>query len=135
MKDTVLGIRNEGAPRACSMSLLSRGDGRRVINDDVNGLPVVVVYDRGSEMLLAFSRKPSDPTMAEEMTLSFELVDEGTFPFKLRDQETGSRWNLKGEAIEGTLAGAELQPLLDSFVAFWFAWAAFSSGSEIFEAQ
>jgi len=135
MKDTVFGIRNEGVSRAYSMSLFGQGDGRRVVNDEVNGLPVVVVYDRGSEMLLGFSRRLNDATMAEEMTLNFELVDEGTFPFKLRDRETGSLWNLTGAALEGTLAGARLQPLADSFAAFWFAWAAFNGGSEIFEAQ
>jgi hypothetical protein len=135
MKDTVLGVRKEGVSRAYSMSLFGRGDGRRVVNDEVNGLPVVVVYDRGSEMLLGFSRRLNDPTLAEEMTLSFELVDEGTFPFKLRDLETGTLWSLTGTALEGPLAGAVLQPLADSFAAFWFAWAAFNGGSEIFEGQ
>jgi hypothetical protein len=135
LKDTVLGIRNAGVARAYSMSLLGRGDARRAINDEVNGLPVLVVYDRGSEMLLGFSRRLSDPTMPEEVTLTLELVDQGSFPFQPRDRETGSLWSLMGGAVEGPLAGAQLQPLADAYGSFWFAWAAFNGGTEIHEAQ
>jgi hypothetical protein len=133
MKDTVLGIRNDGVARAYSMSLLEGGEVRSVIHDEVNGLPVAVVYDRTSAMLLGFSRILDDPTMVEEMTLTFDLVDDGTFPFKLRDRETGSLWSLTGAALEGALAGAQLQPLTDSYTAFWFAWAAFNLDSEIYQ--
>jgi hypothetical protein len=133
MKDTVLGVRNEGVARAYSMSLLEGGDSSRIINDDVNGLPVVVAYDRSSAMLLGFSRVLDDPTLAEEMTLTFDLVDDGTFPFKLEDRETGTLWSLTGTALEGTLAGAQLQPLADSYAAFWFAWASFNRDSEIYQ--
>ncbi len=38
--------------------------------------------------------------------------------------ETGSRWNVLGEAIDGPLKGAELRQL-HAFPHLWFAWAAF----------
>ncbi len=40
------------------------------------------------------------------------------------DAETGSRWNIAGEAVAGPLLGARLDPVrqLDTF---WFAWVAF----------
>jgi hypothetical protein len=46
------------------------------------------------------------------------------------DKETGSRWNILGEATDGELAGTKLQsiPHLNTF---WFAWAAFQPDTEI----
>lgn len=41
-----------------------------------------------------------------------------------RDQETGSQWNLLGQAIDGPLAGAQLTPVVH-LNTFWFAQAAF----------
>lgn len=40
------------------------------------------------------------------------------------DDQTGTSWNILGEAVEGPLAGARLSPVghVDTF---WFAWAAF----------
>ncbi|MEX2625899.1 MAG: DUF3179 domain-containing (seleno)protein, partial [Ilumatobacteraceae bacterium] len=40
------------------------------------------------------------------------------------DDETGSTWNLLGEAVDGPAEGARLEaiPHVDTF---WFAWAAF----------
>jgi hypothetical protein len=51
--------------------------------------------------------------------LTFRAV-EGAF----EDENTGSLWNLLGEAIEGPLAGQKLDRIV-SAEHFWFAWAAF----------
>lgn len=40
------------------------------------------------------------------------------------DDQTGSRWNIVGQAIEGELAGEELTQIV-SADHFWFSWAAF----------
>ena len=40
------------------------------------------------------------------------------------DEQTGSRWNILGQAIEGPLTGTKLQPI-EHLDTFWFAWAAF----------
>ncbi len=47
-----------------------------------------------------------------------------------RDTETGSQWNVVGQATAGPLAGKRLTPAvhLDTF---WFAWAAFQPGTEL----
>ncbi|MEZ5262858.1 MAG: DUF3179 domain-containing protein [Acidimicrobiales bacterium] len=51
--------------------------------------------------------------------LTFRAVEGG-----FEDVETGSRWNVLGDAISGPLAGRELTRIthVDTF---WFAWAAF----------
>lgn len=46
------------------------------------------------------------------------------------DDETDSRWNVLGEAVDGPLEGTVLEPVahLDTF---WFAWASFRPDTEI----
>ena len=49
-----------------------------------------------------------------------------TFVFeggRILDQETGSEWNLAGQAINGELAGRQLQPL-PARSTFWFSLVA-----------
>ena len=41
-----------------------------------------------------------------------------------RDLETGTIWNLRGEATSGELAGAQLEQL-PAYNDYWFAWASF----------
>ncbi len=62
-----------------------------------------------------------------DRVLVFTANGDGTF----EDEETGTAWNLLGEAIEGPLAGEQLQPLL-AFDHFWFAWAAFNPDTELY---
>lgn len=50
--------------------------------------------------------------------------------FVLEDRETGTLWNLRGEAFDGPLAGAKLEQIA-GFNAFWFAWSTFNHGSEV----
>lgn len=122
LKELVLGIVHDDLARA--YPYLDLGD-RAVINDDLNERAVLVVYDAESAMAIAFERVLGD------RTLSFELIDESAFPFQLRDLETGSRWTLRGEAVEGPLAGERLTPIA-THSAMWFAWASFHPGTEIF---
>jgi len=48
------------------------------------------------------------------------------------DEQTGSTWNVFGEAVDGTLAGTKLTeiPHLDTF---WFAWFSYNPGTELVE--
>jgi hypothetical protein len=57
--------------------------------------------------------------------LHFDVVGE-----EFRDRETGSRWNVLGQATKGPLRGAQLAPYrhLDTF---WFAWVTFHPATEL----
>jgi hypothetical protein len=59
--------------------------------------------------------------------LHFETADEG-----FRDEETGSRWNVLGQATAGPLEGAQLEPYrhLDTF---WFAWVTFHPDTDLLD--
>ncbi len=60
-----------------------------------------------------------DPVL-DGQHLEFTRTEDGVFA----DTATGSRWNVLGEAVEGPLAGARLEPA-EHLDTFWFAWAAF----------
>jgi hypothetical protein len=111
---------------AYAFSLLAR---RRVINDEIGGLAVVVVWAPGTVSALdapairdgrdvgataAFDRR------VHGWVLSFGPAGDGRF----RDRETGSVWLMSGRALEGPLAGRRLVPVPHGNH-FWFAWAAF----------
>jgi hypothetical protein len=49
----------------------------------------------------------------------------------IRDEETGSVWNVFGRAVEGELAGAQLSREIAG-PHFWFAWAAFRPETEVY---
>lgn len=48
------------------------------------------------------------------------------------DNETGSTWNIAGQAIEGELAGQQLERMIHADH-FWFSWAAFRPETIIYQ--
>ena len=49
------------------------------------------------------------------------------------DTNTGSTWNIFGQAIDGELAGKQLEPILHANH-FWFAWAVFKPDTRVWRA-
>ncbi len=103
--------------------LFSRLRGKPVINDQVNGKDVLIVSDWSARLAIPYERTVNG------QLLSFELGSEG--PLRMTDKETGSVWNIKGEAISGPLAGAKLTQI-PAYNAFWFAWSVFWPQTEVF---
>lgn len=125
LKELVFGFTHEGVSRAWAYGSLGE---RSAINDAVAGRPVLVVFDRAAAMAVGFDRKLG------EQTLEFDVVEGAGFPFRLRDRQTGSLWDLDGRAVEGPLAVAAAQlPRLATYSAMWFAWASFHRGTELYE--
>ena len=65
-------------------------------------------------------------TLEDGQTLTFSSVDN-----IITDDETGSTWNAFGTAIDGELAGTQLQQLVAT-PHFWFAWAAFQPETSVY---
>jgi hypothetical protein len=124
-KEPVLGVTSpDGAGRAYPLARLSE---RGVLTDRIEGRPVLVVTDRTARIALAF-----DPTIDGrelDFTLLSPAAGAGEWAF-MRDTETGSEWSVEGLARSGPLAGRRLIRL-DAPRAYWFAWAAFHPGTEI----
>jgi hypothetical protein len=64
-------------------------------------------------------------TTLDGRDLTFERVGDG-----FTDAETGSTWNVLGEATAGPLVGSALTAR-DHVDTFWFAWAAFAPDTEL----
>lgn len=107
----------------------------RVVNTTIGGEDIVVFWSPGTASALdqaalalgrdvgaanAFSRGLAD------RTLTF-AVDGSAFV----DLETGTRWNIAGQAVEGELAGAVLAPVV-AINHFWFSWAAFRPETRVY---
>lgn len=124
--ERVVAFEEGGSAVAYAFSLLAR---RRVINDDVGTLRVVVVWAPGTASAVdaATVRDGRDigatvvfDRRVDGRVLSFEPAGDG----RLRDRETGSVWLSSGRAVEGPLAGRRLAPVPHGNH-FWFAWAVF----------
>lgn len=85
----------------------------------------VVFWDGPGEAAMAYSR-----TLEDGSELTFQAVDG-----EIRDNETFSVWNVEGLAVSGPMAGTRLEPVPEAYVAYWFAWAAFHPGTDLWEAS
>jgi len=106
------------------------------VNDVVGGVKVAVFWQAGVASPLdtndtatgrdigtaaAFSR------VLENQTLTF-ILEGGS----IKDQETGSTWDIFGNAIDGELTGAHLSPIV-AVNHFWFSWVAFKPETRIYQ--
>jgi hypothetical protein len=105
----VLGVEAGGAARCYPLRALERA----ALNDELGGVPLAVLARPGSWMALAFDRR------VEGRALTFRDADG-----RIEDAETGGRWSLAGECLEGPLRGRRLRYLTSGIEEF-FIWAAF----------
>ncbi len=103
----------------------------RVVDDEIAGEPITVLWTPGTASVLDTqlieSAKDVGATGVFSRALNGSLVtlqpnpnDDQTFV----DRETGSVWNILGQAVSGALSGSQLEPITHGSH-FWFAWAAF----------
>jgi len=120
-KDRVLGLIAGGQTMAFVINSFSTEVS--IENVFFGGEEFVVIGSSGKNFAAAYKRKLNDGT-----TLEFTFT-QGELPLVMMDNE-GTKWNIFGEAIEGPRAGESLQQA-KSFIAYWFAWAAFYPNSLI----
>lgn len=107
-----------------------------VVHDTVGGEDIVVFWQSGTRSAL------DDRWIAESKDVGasgvFEPVADGeslTFEFvdgAIQDVETGSEWNVLGQAISGPMEGTQLPEVIHGNH-FWFAWAAFQPETRIWK--
>ena len=120
----VVGVEVGGQFRAYPVEELRRVGG--LVNDTLSGQPILVLFDPGSEMGLAFSR------LVDGQTLHFyDTSEEG---LELRDGETDSEWDLLGQGGSGPLAESALE-FVPSFISEWYGWSAYHPETTLFEAE
>ncbi len=108
----------------------------RVANDTVGGIPVVVLWEPGTASALDSARIAAGDDVGAATAFSRELDGRAlTFAFaddRITDLETGSGWNILGEAVAGPLQGRQLEPVV-SVNHFWFCWAAFQPETRVYQ--
>jgi hypothetical protein len=105
---------------AVAFPLTEAADGR-VMQAEVDGIPVVVLVDAEGAPSLAYHRALSDGRV-----LTFERRDGGVY-----DVETGTRWSADGLGVDGALVGVQLT-FVTSFFTEWYGWAAFHPETTIY---
>lgn len=113
----------------------------RVINDTLDGVPIAVMWgaahtaDALDDTIIANGRPIGTGVafvaVSPQGPLTFVSAGEDLF----EDRETNSTWNLLGQAVDGPLAGAQLE-FAPHRNEFWFAWHAFfGADGELWEAS
>lgn len=124
--ERVLGAEVAELPVAYSFPLLQQ---IRVLNDRVGDDDIVAFWQAGAASALDQADIDSSRDVGMALMFNRQLDSGRTLSFfhdgdGFVDYETGSRWNILGEAYEGPLAGAQLRQS-HAAAHFWFAWAAF----------
>jgi hypothetical protein len=97
----------------------------KIIQDRIEGLPVVVVVGPDGASIRAFENM----RLADGAVLTFA---EGQGEAAMRDAQTGSAWNFQGCAVEGPMAGQCLKEI-DAHKDYWFDWMNHHPGSAVFK--
>lgn len=134
--ERALGLAVNGQAVAYPFSRLAA---ERVVNDVVGDMDVVVFYEptalspfeskAGGDERRAVGSATAYRASVDGMALTFALRDG-----RVVDTQTGSEWSALGRATAGELAGEELE-LLAHGTYFWFAWAAFYPGTDIWDGE
>jgi hypothetical protein len=136
--ERVLGVRAGDDVVAYPFSDLERRSrrGLTVVNDEVGGEPIVVIWLEGT--LSAVDEKNIADSRDVGSTVAFSR-DAGGDTLHLEgrrgrvlDRESGSIWNIFGKAIRGPRNGDRLKDV-DTIEAFWFTWAAFHPRTSIWD--
>ena len=119
VKEFVIGAERNGEAVAYPFSALNE---QPVVNDEIGGVPALVVFDVVSAAAAVFERR------IDGQILTFSVAD----GVDLTDAETGSTWEgLSGAATGGPLAGERLSPIKSTRV-FWFGWKDWYPDTRVF---
>ncbi len=122
----VIGVTQDGAVAGYSFA---RAQAEGAINDEVDGVPIVVFHAGDTADALdqaaisvsaAIGSAVAHSPVVNGETLTFSANGDGTFT----DEQTGSTWSVVGLATDGELAGTQLD-FVEHRNEFWFAWQAF----------
>ncbi|HEV3118600.1 MAG TPA: DUF3179 domain-containing (seleno)protein [Gemmataceae bacterium] len=127
-EQTVLGVFDGTQARAYPLSHLAKAG---LIADELNGKPLIVLWEADTRTAVAYHPHAVPPSGARDKARSLTLLRDG--PGKpVTDQETGSHWDIAGRGVDGLLKGWTLE-WVDSTQVKWFAWAAEYPGTSIYE--
>lgn len=107
-----------------------------VVNDRVGNQEIVVLWSSGTASALDTLQIADGRDVGT--AISYNRLVNGTvlnFKFdgqKIVDEETGSTWDVLGNAISGELTGNQLDQII-SINHFWFSWVAFKPETRVYQ--
>ena len=114
----VVGVEVGGAGRAYDWNQLVKP---RLVNDEVNGSPLLAVTDEAGSSAFVYDRQ------LDGAVLEFEVEGDG-----FRDTGTGSGWDRFGRCIKGKMKGKELTRV-QSYKQYIRAWLNFHPQSTFYD--
>jgi len=127
IKERVLAIREDRGGKGYPFLELQKLGAVVALNETVAGVPTAIFFEERAGMTaLAFDRR------VDGQTLTFQA---DTVNGVWTDEETGSTWNISGDAIAGPLQGERLATRANAYTLFWFAWRHFQPQGTTFSAE
>ena len=133
--EKIIAIEFEDIYKAYPYSITQR---KNVINDVVNGKPVLILHVIGA--VSALDSRNINKSRNVGSTGAFSRIVNGkilTFKYnnlKVIDDQTNSVWSITGKAIDGKLKGTQLKRILHGDY-FSFAWFVFRPDTKLYKAN
>ena len=125
-KEMVFGLaRGEGTSIAFMYNDLAQ---IRVVNQVFEGDDIVVFFEPQGLLAQGYSRRMGDEILHFSLSGNTDTSALSLF----EDAETGSTWNLKGEAVAGPLDSQRLTQI-GTYSSYWFGWASFWPLTQIWD--
>ncbi len=118
----VVGVEKNNTYAGYSLDAITLAGG--IVNVEIGGHPIVVVYDENSSLGIAYSSYFSGKLLSFKSGIrngSLVLVD-----------STDSIWTIDGMAISGLHEGSRLK-FIPSFVTEWYGWSAYHPNTLLFD--
>lgn len=134
----VVGVQNEAGTESVAFPLLELRDAG-VVEAVLGGSDVVAFWVPGAASALDGEQVSGGVDVGstgvffpnfDGQRLTFASAHDADGTTRITDAETGSTWNIFGEATSGELAGSTLEQLIH-IDTFWFAWIAFHPDATI----
>lgn len=127
----VLGVDAGGDARTYPLEVVAK---ERLVHDDADGRPLVVMWYGPTKTAAAYRPVATPPGEGggEPRAVTLKVDGEGPAPFV--DEQTGSRWDIAGRAVDGELKGWTLE-WLDGTQVKWFAWEAEYPDTSIYQPE
>lgn len=132
-KQRVVGVATDAGARAYALDGLMNGEATAT-NDEVGDTSVVIFWKSGQSSALEAGRVDSGRDVGSVGVFS-PIVDGETLSFTVEggafvDEQTGSQWDITGQATSGELEGQSLEQIhhLDTF---WFAWSTYQPDTDL----
>jgi hypothetical protein len=120
LKSLVLGVLVGSQARAYPVTMATS---RKVINDQLGGSSLAIFCS--DDFMQLYDRRIDNDTV-----LSFKWSEQAD---RFIDRESDSEWSATGLCVGGEHQGRQLAPVAHFNKIFWYVWADYFPGSEVFE--